>query len=212
MTTTPAPADRPRPAPVVRRLSARNLVALARYIRLRIRHRNLAGQLFFLDRGGEISVGPEADIRIARGTRFLRDFAGSLYGRVRIGPDVFVNRGCYFAIHSGLEIGEGCLIGEYVSIHDADHVFGPGSDLPIARRGFAARPVVIGRDVWIGAKATITSGVRIGDGAVIAAGAVVTHDVPANALAGGVPARVLRVWSAKDEQLSGAPALSHASH
>ncbi len=54
------------------------------------------------------------------------------------------------------------------------------------------RPVVIGNDVWIGANAILISGVNIGDGAIVAAGAVVTHDVPAYAVVGGVPARIIK--------------------
>ena len=56
----------------------------------------------------------------------------------------------------------------------------------------ATAAVTIGNNVWIGAKATITKGVTIGDNAVIGAGAVVTHDIPADCLAVGVPARVVR--------------------
>ncbi len=53
-------------------------------------------------------------------------------------------------------------------------------------------PIHIGKRVWIGAGVVITKGVTIGDNSVIAAGAVVTHDIPANVVAGGVPARILR--------------------
>jgi maltose O-acetyltransferase len=55
-----------------------------------------------------------------------------------------------------------------------------------------AEPVTIGDGAWIGARATILPGVTIGGGAVVAAGSVVTRDLPANVLAGGVPARVIR--------------------
>lgn len=53
-------------------------------------------------------------------------------------------------------------------------------------------PVVIGNGVWIGANVTILGGVNIGDGAVVAAGAVVTKDVPAKTLVGGVPAKIIK--------------------
>jgi acetyltransferase-like isoleucine patch superfamily enzyme len=93
-----------------------------------------------------------------------------------------------------LVIGDHCLFGEGVSIHDENHRGGRG-DLPVARRGFTTAPIFIGRNVWVGAKATILQGVTIGDNAIVGAHAVVTRDVPANMLALGVPARVARAGS-----------------
>nr|WP_277200415.1 DapH/DapD/GlmU-related protein [Veillonella seminalis] len=62
-----------------------------------------------------------------------------------------------------------------------------------------ATPVTIGNDVWIGGNVTILPGINIGDKAVIAAGAVVTKDVPANTVAGGVPAKVIKELPAEEE-------------
>lgn len=66
------------------------------------------------------------------------------------------------------------------------------TDIPMGQQGSMVSEVVIGDDVWIGMRAIILPGVRIGSGAVIGAGAVVTKDVPDYAVVGGVPARVIR--------------------
>ena len=76
--------------------------------------------------------------------------------------------------------------------HDHDNDHGRGSDdVSFRTVQHDSAPVVIGCNVWVGAHVTITKGVTIGDNAIIAAGAVVTRDIPAGAIAGGVPARVI---------------------
>ena len=113
--------------------------------------------------------------------------------------------------HSGISIGEDCLIGEYsllrgqggikmgnrvytspfTQIIAVNHVFSD-PEKPFVEQGITAEGIVIEDDVWIGASAVITDGVTIGKGAVIAAGAVVTKDIPPHTVAGGVPARVIK--------------------
>ena len=68
-----------------------------------------------------------------------------------------------------------------------DHGLEPGD-----RATTYPAPITLGRNVWVGSNATILSGVTIGDNAVVAAGAVVTKDVPADTIVGGVPARPIR--------------------
>ncbi|HEV8193226.1 MAG TPA: acyltransferase [Ktedonobacterales bacterium] len=178
--------------PVLRRFTVRKAVALLRYLSLRIRYRNLHAALFFLDRGGDILLGPDAVVHIGRKVHMMRDFTGRFVGTLRIADNVFFNRGCYVAAYSCVTIGKSCLFGEGVSIHDENHRTAQ-LGRPIARQGFETKPIVIGDNVWVGAKATILPGVQIGDHAVIGANAVVTHDVPPYSLAVGVPARVVRL-------------------
>jgi acetyltransferase-like isoleucine patch superfamily enzyme len=85
-------------------------------------------------------------------------------------------------------IGANCMIGSHVAISSLTHDYRE----PDMSRTIVAKPVVIGDGVWIGAHAVIMPGVTVGNGAVVGAGSVVTRDVPGNAIAHGVPARVSR--------------------
>ena len=89
-----------------------------------------------------------------------------------------------------IQIGTDVLIAEYVTIRDQDHLF-DGAGIT-SRSGFSTAPIVIGNNVWLGAKVTVTKGVTIGDNVVIGANSVVAHDIPANCIAVGAPARVIR--------------------
>lgn len=103
------------------------------------------------------------------------------------GKNVFINSGCCFQDQGGVTIGDGCLIGHQVVFATLDHMLDPSD-----RASMVAHPITVGRNVWIGSHATILSGVTIGDNSVIAAGAVVTTSVPANCVAAGVPARIIK--------------------
>lgn len=106
---------------------------------------------------------------------------------IKLGKNVFINSGCCFQDHAGIEIGDGTLIGHQVVIATINH-----AQDPVSRADMFPKPVKIGKNVWIGAHATILPGVTIGDNAIIAAGAVVTKDVEKNAVAGGVPAKKIK--------------------
>lgn len=114
---------------------------------------------------------------------FYSDFGKN----ITIGDHVFINAGCKFQDQGGITIEEGALIGHNVVLATLNHDLDPAK-----RQQLHPAPIHIGKGVWIGANATVTAGVTIGDHAVIAAGAVVTRDVPANVVAGGVPARVIK--------------------
>ncbi len=110
------------------------------------------------------------------------------YGlNIKIGKNVFINSGCCFQDQGGIEIGDNALIGQQVVIATLNHDINPAK-----RQNMLPSLVKIGNDVWIGAKATILSGVTIGNGAIVAAGAVVTKDVPENTVVAGVPAKIIK--------------------
>ncbi|WP_064693184.1 acyltransferase [Rhizobium aegyptiacum] len=110
-------------------------------------------------------------------------------GDVVLGDDCSINP--YACVSGKVTCGNGVRIASHASIVGFNHGFDDPA-LPIHRQGVVSLGIVIGDDVWIGANCVILDGVTIGNGAVIAAGAVVTGDIPAMAIAGGVPARVLR--------------------
>lgn len=107
---------------------------------------------------------------------------------IRMGRQVFVNQCCTFYDLGGIDIADAVMIGPNVSLITSSHPLAPSE----RREGVLAEPIVIEKNVWIAAGATVIGGVTIGENAVIAAGAVVTRDVPSNTLVGGNPARVLR--------------------
>lgn len=137
-------------------------------------------------------------IRLARetGIRMVVAEAGKnlrVFGRVRIdmpqkiyiGDDCTLNEGVLIVGREDVRIGNGVTLSAYVVVASA----GIGSGQP---RRHSQAPVTIEDNVWVAANATILPGVKIGEGAVIAAGAVVTEDIPANVMAVGVPARVVK--------------------
>lgn len=107
---------------------------------------------------------------------------------IRVGRNVFINQNCTFYDLGGLNIADDVMIGPNVSLITSGHPIEPSR----RRDGVIAKPIVIERNVWIAAGATIIGGVTVGENSVVAAGSVVTQDVPPNTLAGGNPARVIR--------------------
>jgi acetyltransferase-like isoleucine patch superfamily enzyme len=107
---------------------------------------------------------------------------------IRVGRKVFINHGCTLNDIGGIDIGDEVMLGPNVSLISSGH---PVEPVERTRR-ITAAPIVIGRNVWIGAGAIVLQGVTVGADSVIAAGAVVTSDVPPATLVAGVPARVIR--------------------
>lgn len=106
---------------------------------------------------------------------------------IEVGKDVFINSCCNFQDQGGITIGEGSFIGHKVVLATLNHGLAPED-----RASLYPSPIVIGKNVWVGASATLLPGVTVGDNAIIAAGAVVRQDVPANTIVAGVPAKIIR--------------------
>ncbi len=122
---------------------------------------------------------------------FYTDFGKN----ITIGKDVFINSGCHFQDQGSITIGDGSLIGHNVVLVTINHDLNPKEN----RKNHYA-PIKIGSHVWIGSNATVLPGVTVGDWAVIAAGAVVTKDVPARTVVGGVPAKILKAVPKEEPQ------------
>jgi serine acetyltransferase len=109
--------------------------------------------------------------------------------RIRIGSRTYINRYTMLDASDSIVVGQRCMIGPSCYVTDHDHGTQAGAE--IALQPLQSSATRIGNDVWVGAGVIILKGVAIGDGAVLGAGAVVTKDVPAGAVAVGVPACVV---------------------
>lgn len=153
---------------------------------------------------------PESFSHIQIGQKWIRGLCGKLILQ-KCGKGVNVEKGAVFPsctelgdfsgigiraqISGKVTIGKNVMMGPDVCIYARNHAF-DRLDIPMNRQGFAPeRPVAIGDDVWIGARVIVLPGVKVGTGAILGAGAVVTKDVPAYAVVGGNPARILKMRS-----------------
>jgi acetyltransferase-like isoleucine patch superfamily enzyme len=128
-------------------------------------------------------TGTAVDESVTLFPPFYSEFGKNL----TLGRNVFINIGCRFQDTGGITIGDGTLIGHGSTLTTLNHSVDPDR-----RADMIPAPIVIGRNVWLGAAVTVVPGVSIGDGAVVGAGSVVTRDVPTDTIVAGVPARFVR--------------------
>ncbi len=114
-------------------------------------------------------------------------FSAQPGGYLEIGNHNFIN-GAFISASSRVIIGNNIKIGPQTMIMDSDF-----HDVSDHNKDGATGEIIIEDDVWLGARCTILKGVRIGKGAVVGVGAIVTKDVPANAIVGGVPAKIIKM-------------------
>jgi acetyltransferase-like isoleucine patch superfamily enzyme len=118
-------------------------------------------------------------------------------GLVEIGPKTVMGQECTISAYRHVRIGSECVIADRTMFIDFDHGV-VETERAIRHQGIYMEDVRVGSNVWIGYGACILRGVSVGDNSIIGTNAVVTKDVPANAVVGGVPARVLRMREAPE--------------
>jgi acetyltransferase-like isoleucine patch superfamily enzyme len=155
--------------------------------------------LVFFGRHLELEVGRKGEIRFGRfvwigdGTK-IRCHEGT----VEIGQKTVMGQECTISAYQQVRIGEQCVIADRSMFIDFDHGV-VETERPIRLQGIYKRDVEVGSNVWIGYGACILRGVRVGDNSIVGTNAVVTKDVPANAVVAGAPARVIRMREAPQE-------------
>ena len=163
------------------------------------------GRNVYLDHGTYLHACPQGifvgdDTFVMHGTELhvynFRDLAQS---GIWIGRNCFLGEFCLIRGQGGVHIGDCVLLAPRVQVMAVNHLF-TDCARPVMQQGITAQGIVVEDGAWIGAGAILLDGVRVGTGAVVGAGAVVTQDIPAHAVAVGVPARVVRRLSEESDQ------------
>ena len=178
-------------APVVR-LMAKGARPLRRFVRLLSLRAWATGEVPVSTQfDGPVRVSHQVALSMGEHCRLGCDvFFDTPGGQITLGRHVRINAGCVLVSYAHVSIGDDCLIGEYVSLRDANHGTAPIGPMRLQPHSFA--PIFIGNNVWIGRGAVVLKGVSIGEGAVVAANSVVTKDVAPYTVVAGVPARPIK--------------------
>jgi acetyltransferase-like isoleucine patch superfamily enzyme len=154
---------------------------------------------FFLGKGLELKIEPRGEIRFGRFTWIGDGTKIRCHeGLVEIGEKTVMGQECTISAYQRVRIGNECVIADRAMFIDFDHGI-VEVERPIRLQGIYKRDVEVGNNVWIGYGACILRGVSVGDNSVIGTNSVVTKDVPANAVVGGIPARIIRMREAPEE-------------
>lgn len=171
--------------------------AIERGVRLRFASLIRLGHGVYLDENVYLHACPNG-IEIGAGTLVMHgavlhvyNFRDIPHAGIKIGRDSLIGEYSVIRGQGGVSLGDRVYTSPFTQIIAVNHVFDDPTR-SFVEQGITAQGIVIEDDVWLGASAIITDGVRIGRGAVVAAGAVVTTDVPPHTVVAGVPARPLR--------------------
>jgi acetyltransferase-like isoleucine patch superfamily enzyme len=200
----PPPPRRGGPIALLRFMRANHMLnrhyalLLARYVVLKLRYgrRLQTDGICFICPGVELEIGRGATLRIGRWAWIGHRCKIRVHeGEVSIGAKTVMGQECTISAFQHVSIGRECIIADRVMLIDFDHGV-IEVERPIRLQGIYKRDVRVGHNVWMGYGACVLRGVLIGDNAIVGTSSVVTREVPANAVVGGVPARVLRMREA----------------
>ena len=179
-------------------LSRSYAVLLARWLFLKLRYgrRLQTDGICFICPRVKLEIGPEATLSIGRWAWIGHGTKIRVHeGEVSIGAKTVIGQECTVSAFQHVSIGRECIIADRVMLIDFDH--GAAEvERPVRLQGIYKRDVRVGHNVWIGYGACLLRGVTVGDNSIVGTSSVVTKQVPANAVIGGSPARVLRMREA----------------
>jgi acetyltransferase-like isoleucine patch superfamily enzyme len=178
-----------------RMLTLRYARLLARYawLKLRFRSRLKTDGVCFICPRVSLEIGRGATLRVGRWAWIGHGSKIRVHeGEVSIGAKTVMGQDCTISAYQHVSIGRECIIADRVMLIDFDHGV-TEVERPIRLQGIYKRDVRVGHNVWMGFGSCVLRGVSIGENAIVGTGAVCTKDVPANAVVGGVPARLIRM-------------------
>ncbi|MBV9311409.1 MAG: acyltransferase [Solirubrobacterales bacterium] len=165
-------------------------------LKLRWRGRLKTDGLAFICPGVKLEIKPGATLSVGRWSWIGRGCKIRVHeGEVSIGAKTVLGQECTISAYQRVSIGRECIIADRVMMIDFDHGV-VEVERPIRLQGIYKRDVDVGHNVWIGYGACLLRGVTIADNAIIGTSAVVTRDVPENAVVAGIPARIIRTREA----------------
>ena len=182
-------------------LNLRYARLLARYLVLkaRLRGRLQTDGLCFVCPKVKLELGPNAVLRMGRWSWIGHGTKVRVHeGEVSIGAKTVMGQECTVSAYQSVSVGRECILADRVMLIDFDHGV-TEVERPVRLQGIYKRDVRVGHNVWIGYGACVLRGVEIGDNSIVGTNAVVTKEVPANAVVAGVPARVIRMREAPQQ-------------
>ena len=168
------------------------------WLKLRFRGRLRTDGPAFVGPGVKLEIGRDAVLHLGRWSWIGHGCKIRVHeGEVRIGAKTVLGQECTISAYQHVSIGRECIVADRAMLIDFDHGM-VEVERPIRAQGIYKRDVRIGHNVWVGYGACFLRGVTVGDNSVVGTYAVVTKDVPENAVVAGAPARILRMRPAPE--------------